>query len=274
MKLYYYKAEQNFGDLLNPVLINTLFNIPVEYSSPQECELCAIGSILESFFTSNMNIKQRIKKRLSRSIIVWGSGFIESEQDKKYIPIKKLDVRAVRGLLTLKRIQKYLKPDNDIVLGDPGLLCSRLIDTHNIKKKYDLGIIPHYVDKNSEYLKNIKVKNSVVIDIQQPVDTVLHQIAQCKCIISSAMHGLIASDSLGIPNIRMILSDKIVGGDYKFDDYYSVFGITNHPRVIIDKNTKITDTNFIFDQYKITPQQVNEICNKLLIAFLQPRGNK
>ena len=265
---YWYNQEPNFGDMLTTDIFHKVFNISVEHASPQKCDICGIGSILELFFTDSMPLKKRIKKLFEPPVIVWGSGFIKPEQNQKYIPIRKMDIRAVRGKITLERIQKYIKTKHAVVLGDPGLLCSRIIDTHNINKKYELGIIPHYVDSKNPYLNNIRVKNSVIIDIKKPVEQVLEQIAQCRCIISSAMHGLIAADSFGIPNIRMVLSDNIVGGDYKYDDYYSAFGITNHPRIIFDKDTIITSTDFIQNQYKITPHMVNQICNNLIMSLL------
>ena len=255
--------------MLSPYLITQIFHTDVVHANSKNCDMCAIGSVLESVFPKSLSLIQRIRKYFCKPIIVWGSGFVKPERERKYISIRKLDVRAVRGHLTLKRLQKYLDINHNVALGDPGLLSSKLINTRNIKKKYDLGIIPHYVDKNNEYLKNIRVKNSITIDVQQPIDVVLKQIAQCKCIISSAMHGLIVADSFGIPNIRMILSNKIIGGDYKYDDYYSVFNIKKHPRIVIDKNTKITNTKFIVDQYAIPRKRVNEICNQLTKVFYE-----
>ena len=49
------------------------------------------------------------------------------------------------------------------------------------------------------------------------------------------MYGLIVADVLYIPNVRMILSDKISGGDYKFNDYYSAFGLNEHEKIILMK---------------------------------------
>ena len=85
--------------------------------------------------------------------------------------------------------------------------------------------------------------------------------------MSSAMHGLIAADAMGIPNVRLVLSDRILGGDYKFTDYYSAFGLPLQQKVILDDKTKITNTDFISNQYNITPAQVSKICDSLLAAF-------
>ena len=39
------------------------------------------------------------------------------------------------------------------------------------------------------------------------------------------MHGLILAEAYGIPTCRVVFSEKILGGDFKFYDYYSGVGI-------------------------------------------------
>ena len=158
------------------------------------------------------------------------------------------------------------KLDN-AAIGDPGLLAARLVDIQGVKKKYALGIIPHYVDKNSPLLSKIKIENARLIDIQQNPADFLAKIAECENVISSAMHGLIAADSLGIPNIRMILSDKIVGGDYKYDDYYSAFGIIKHAKIDLRGIPAFDDLDFIRKSYRIRPEMVERICDALSAVF-------
>lgn len=274
INVFYFNSVSNFGDILNLDILEKLSDHKIQHKCLEKADIVAIGSLLQAVVVPKIKFKNKINRILRKPLIVYGTGFIEDTPDKNVV--RKLDVRAVRGKNSLEKLSKlkHVKISKNVVIGDPGLLASLLIDSSKIEKKYDLGIIPHYVDAENPLLKKIKVKNSIVLDIKQPPYILLSQMAQCKCIISSAMHGLIAADSLGIPNVRMILSDKITGGDYKYNDYYSAFGITNHPRIIIDKDTKITDTKFIVNQYKITPQQVNEICNQLLTAFLQIWGNK
>ena len=259
---------------MNLDILEKLSGHKIQHKCLEKADIVAIGSLLQAVVVPKIKFKNKINRILRKPLIVYGTGFIEDTPDKNVV--RKLDVRAVRGKNSLEKLSKlkHVKISKNVAIGDPGLLASLLIDSSKIEKKYDLGIIPHYVDAENPLLKKINVKNSIVLDIKQPPYILLSQMAQCKCIISSAMHGLIAADSLGIPNVRMILSDKITGGDYKYNDYYSAFGITNHPRIIIDKDTKITDTKFIVNQYKITPQQVNEIRNQLLTAFLQIWGNK
>ncbi|MCM1129009.1 MAG: polysaccharide pyruvyl transferase family protein [Alistipes senegalensis] len=190
--------------------------------------------------------------------------------------MRRLDVRAVRGYYSLEKLKQFnnITIAKNVAIGDPGLLSKYLIDIAGIEKKYDLGIIPHYVDKENELLANIRVKNSIIIDIEQPHSKIfLKQIAECKNIIASSLHGLIAADSLGIPNVRMILSDKITGGDYKYNDYYSAFGLKEHK--IINLSTQIFTEKDVVDivkNYKIRSEQVEEICRNLISVF--PYKNK
>ena len=43
-------------------------------------------------------------------------------------------------------------------------------------------------------------------------------------ILSSSLHGMIFADSYDIPNAHLLLSKKVIGGDYKFKDYRSGVG--------------------------------------------------
>ena len=183
--------------------------------------------------------------------------------------VRRIKIHGVRGIFSLNRLRKKLSmPFADVPLGDPGLLSSYLIESSTISKKYRLGIIPHYVDSKSPLLNRINISNSVIIDVCQDPEAVLLQMQQCELIISSAMHGLIAADSLRIPNRRMVLSDNVIGGDYKFNDYYSVFGIDSHP-VIDLRRRDFSDADLLEleQSYCITDQQVEDACQGLVQSF-------
>ncbi len=260
---YWFRLRPNFGDMLTPALFDYLGH-PVLHTEVSTCDVVAIGSLMEIFFSNNHH---RIVKS---PVIVWGTGFIKApSQHKKYLK-RRLDVRAVRGYYTLHRLQQFqdVKISPNVAVGDPGLLAGLLLNGKMPKKKYKLGIIPHYVDKDNPLLNKIKVKNSVVLDIATEPTEFMKQIAECENIISSAMHGLIAADSLGIPNIRMVLSNKIIGGNYKYNDYYSAFGIKKHNVINLSKQS-FTDADLkkLRDMYQITPEQVRNKQQELLDAF-------
>ena len=102
----------------------------------------------------------------------------------------------------------------------------------------------------------------------------LKQLNACDVVLSSAMHGLIAADSLGIPNAWMRLSDRLTGGDWKFRDYYSVFGVEPTALDLKDLRRLTEDDVFrIATAHPIAAEAVQEIVEGLLAAcpFLRRR---
>ena len=267
IQLHYFNTIPNFGDLLNINLFK-FWNKDIEIATIENINIVAIGSILSALFNNRkLNFKEKLKKIIRKPVIVYGSGFLEESEKDRYL-LRKLHVIAVRGYYSLNKLKKFKEVSfsQNLVIGDPGLLSKYLFDISDIKKKYDLGIIPHYDDRESPLLKKINVKNSVIIDIQQEPVNFIKQIAECKNIISSAMHGLIAADSLGIPNIRMILSHEV--GDYKFKDYYSAFGIKKFNYVDLNlRSFSDKDIELIYKNYKIKKEDVDSICKKLIDVF-------
>lgn len=267
-KLFYINDNNiNFGDILN-VDIFKKFNINIEYASKKNAEIVAIGSLLDLYFCNKSEYLKRFRYKFYKPVIVWSTGFIKEEKPNEIL-LRRLDVRAVRGYKTLNRLKDLtgVKIANNIAIGDGGLLISHFFNTSNVNKKYSLGIIRHYIDENTDILDKIDVQNSTVIDIKQKPEDFIQKVAECDCIISSAMHGLICADSLGIPNIR-IIKNKLIGGNYKFEDYYSAFGIEKHNYINLNTQ-KITDKDiqYIHDNYCISKEKIKEIQTALLNSF-------
>ncbi|MDR1498919.1 MAG: glycosyltransferase [Rickettsiales bacterium] len=266
--LCYYKNTYNFGDILNLDLARYFGVNKTTNENPYHCDAVFIGSLLQEFLSNNCF---SFTKLFRPAVKIWGTGFIREQKCAKERLIRRVKVYAVRGYMSLDRLKKITRqPLTEVAIGDPGLLCRELVNTDRIEKKYDLGIIPHYVDKNNPLLSRIKVKNSIVIDIQQSSRSFIEKVAECKYIISSAMHGLITADSLGIPNVRMILSDKIVGGDYKFDDYYSAFGNEKHDKIRLNEQD-FTNADLV-KMTCVPREKVDKICADLIATF--PYGGK
>lgn len=274
IKLIYENTAKNFGDELNVTLLQNFFNKKVEKGRIHTANLIMIGSMLNSITYNKLTYKNIRHKYKNPLLNIFGSGFIEPKiADKEYL-LRKVRIFALRGEISKKRMEKILRKKLDnIVLGDPGLLSNRLIDRNSIEKKYTLGIIPHNYDKNSPIIAKIQdtIPNSKVLNIHdEPIDF-LKKINECETIISSAMHGLIASDSFGIPNCRMILSNKIEGGDYKFNDYYSVFKESQHLKIDLLNYIDIINLkeipNFIREKYIDKTEEIETINKKLINAF-------
>jgi pyruvyltransferase len=223
-KLYWWqgKNNQNFGDALAPKLLKYFTGNKVVFSNAEESEIALIGSIAE-----------HLPESYSGTIA--GIGMINNKTFKDF---SKANVLALRGSLTLERTN--IK--NNILLADPGLIAIDLIDTF-IKKEYKVGVIAHYVDKDL-----IARDDELVINVFDPIEKVLHDIASCESIISSSLHGIIVADSLGIPRMWKE-NKKIIGNGFKFYDYASSIGqdltpnvwITANPNTILNKQNRLRE---------------------------------
>jgi len=209
---YWYDAVPNFGDLLNPLLLRYYGLTPIK-ENRITANVFVIGSVLDE-----------IHEDFSGYII--GSGLMRD--NPKTLNYAK--ILALRGRLT----QERLHASRNIVLGDPGLLTPRIIRKRE-KKKFMLGLVPHYFDKNDIRIRKIKnhyPDDVLVIDVQQRPQTVISCIDQCAYVLSSSLHGLVTADSLGIPSGWINLSEKVEGKGFKFLDYASAFNMDLNPKII------------------------------------------
>ena len=184
-------------------------------------------------------------------LIIYGTGFISSDNFQNESYVRNIKIKAIRGNVSLQRIEKNgIKASEKVILADPGILAPFLLNLTNKKdfnfqKEYDLCVIPHFVDSKNILIKtHIQINNSIILNINSNPIEFIRSLLKCKNILSSGLHGLIVADSLGIPNMRMIVSDKIIGGDYKFRDYYSAYNLEIPPYIDLRKE------NFNYEQIK------------------------
>lgn len=204
--------NNNFGDDINFPLLNELTGRKViqewKVGLRNLENLVCIGSVIDC---------------CNERSVIWGTGAISENILMKHTPKR---VYAVRGPLTR---QKLLSSGIDCpeVYGDPALLLP-LIYSPKVEKKYKYGFIPHYVDYDLPHVIEFRENHPEILFIKfeeySSWQSVIDQINSCECIISSSLHGLIVSDAYKIPNTRIILSDNIVGGDFKYKDYFGGVG--------------------------------------------------
>jgi pyruvyltransferase len=201
------RSLNNFGDVLNPFILGhlsskTVLNVNAKYCNTEH--LLAIGSVLD---------------RATELSVVWGSGFISSKSKFSGPP---KSVHAVRGPLTRDKLIEQGVPCPE-VYGDPALLLPRYYKPDK-EPKYELGILPHYIDKKTRLLSKLPPEVKL-IDIQNedPLK-VIDQMCECKHIATSSLHGLIVSDAYRIPSVWIRLTDKISGGSFKYRDYFASIG--------------------------------------------------
>jgi pyruvyltransferase len=221
---------RNWGDAVNYYLIKELSNKNiVDYRH----------SILSKIKKENnfMFVGSIITQLSNPKSIIWGSGVISDSIELKIKPEK---VLAVRGPLT----RNYLLKNNiscPEVYGDPVLLLPKIYNPPK-STKYDVGIIPHHIDEEDINLLRITNNANLKIKIISLVTysnwkSVVDDISECNFIVSSSLHGLILADSYNIPNSWVSFSDKIMGNNFKYYDYYASVHKEATPFYVTDKTT-------------------------------------
>ena len=226
LPLCYFDGVPNVGDELNIRLVSEISGCqPVKPPNIRYFKhLCAVGSVL-----SSMNNKS----------IVWGSGLISEHAINNVSQLG--DIRAVRGVLTKDKIEKYFNVKLNVPLGDPALLMPLFVIPTRTEKKYKFGLVLHYADKYHPVKQIVEGMGGNVIDVGLSINEFVDEINSCEKILSSSMHGLILSDAYNIPNQRIVLSDNIVGGDFKFKDYYSTTSNPDSSPLTISENVGSAD---------------------------------
>jgi pyruvyltransferase len=229
----YYERQPNYGDLLTGPLLNHYahrvdsdFQLEQTYK-PREAHIVGIGSILSNVSSNYTGY-------------IWTTGTARPNETKTLPSAKLVSVRGKHS----RTIASGGNPEGPV--GDGGLLMSRVYGqaSPSDARKYALGIIPHVVDYSA--VKGISGLNNdprvLIINLEDSVDVVTRQIKNCQRVLSSSLHGLIVADSFRIPNHRFTVStsNQIIGGSYKFNDYYSCFGIGVPSPIALKKDTKLS----------------------------------
>lgn len=207
IKAFWWRNNGNFGDLITPCLLKIYGFTPI-WVPADSSQILSTGSIL------------RMVSQDYHGIIL-GSGAMYGNMP---LDLPRATVLAVRGKLT----RDLMKLSNDIFLGDPGLLATRLLPKRS-KKIYEIGIVPHYCDSNDSRVSDLalrfKEKIKIINVLNKPL-SVFREIDQCRYILSSSLHGLVVAESFGIPTAWIKLSNLVEGDGFKFHDYYSALNET------------------------------------------------
>ena len=138
--LSYYICK-NFGDAVGHILYNFLSDTRLNRVkiNPNKISFLTVGSIL---------------KLATNKHIIMGTGFIELDDKLNHKPYL---ILSVRGPKTRDKLLK-MNIDCPEKYGDPLILFPLL---YNKKQsiKYTIGIIPHYIDKDSDKLTELLYKS-------------------------------------------------------------------------------------------------------------------
>lgn len=266
--VYYWDKTPNVGDVLNKYILKELFGLPIKLQSFAEADLICIGSVMDRLVKDSIigqddkEIQETVNP--NKYINVWGTGLMHA-YGKEHKLIRPCRFYALRGELTRQSLSEIRGKNISCILADPGLLASLLVEPQ--KKKYSVGIIPHFSHADDVVFKKMieYYKNSVLIDVKAEPHAVLEMISQCEVVLSTSLHGLIIADSFGTPNLWCECDKSIYGGDYKFRDYYSSYGLE-----AVSHNLSVEpypDLNKVKADYKISYGDVQKKQKELIRSF-------
>lgn len=201
---------------------------------------------------------------------VFGSGFDKAKNTEVEQFVRPVEFYALRGKLSRERCRNITKCDlNHVVLGDPGLLISRLYPEIEASPHYDVGVVCLRSERQANGIDQkirLSARTCTFIDRKATPEALLKAVSECRFILSSDLYGLICADSLGIPNCHMVLAQRETGTDYSFLDYYSAFACHCYSPQDLTGDTVIDDDliNQLTERYRLTRDEVNEICDNLL----------
>lgn len=250
--------SKNFGDAVQPYIFKALSDKEFKYTRLVKSDIVLGGSIYSLIPSRYMGY-------------VWGGGFIKDTS----ITNPKWELKSIRGeksawCIFARGIRAMRKvKSSKFVYGDNILLCDRLGSASYIYtyKKYYLGVAPSRVCKNDPKFLEFMAKHEhqcvKYIDVSKPPLEVIKDISRCSNIISSGLHVLVLADSLGIPNRHVHFSDNLIGGDFKFEDYYSAYGMEHNT---IDFSPDVSLRNIVKQLTRKRPG-INQIKKDLVEAF-------
>jgi pyruvyltransferase len=167
--------------------------------------LIAIGSILHWTDSSS---------------VIWGTGLISADIG---VSTKPRAILAIRGNLTRRRLLQ-MGIDSLAPVGDPGVFLPEIFAADTPVN--DFGMVPHYIDMQEPFVDRVRQAGGVIIDPLLPLSQYVKLLTSCRRIISSSLHGLVFGHAYGIPSVWISLSDRVIGGGFKFYDYYSSLGLS------------------------------------------------
>lgn len=215
VNLNYWWEKPNLGDELSHIIVEYMLgvrNIPINKVVKGRKHLYAVGSIITAGI---------------QDCTVWGSGVLSANMLNR-VKGRNLDVRSIRGPISriLLVDMGYEVPE---IYGDPVILLPEIYSPQKIVKKYKYGVVIHKDQKLSRPCdKQFLIRNDVLlIDIRtRDYKSFVDSVVSCEKIISSSLHGIIISESYGIPALmHMPTTEPLL----KYSDWYYGTGRLKFP---------------------------------------------
>lgn len=193
---FWFNRIPNFGDTLAPAITESVSGYAARYTSNRvRGKLLGVGSIAKFARPGDS---------------LWGTGAL----DESGADLSRCQVLAVRGPLT----REVCTGEIPEIFGDPAILLP-LIHTPVTRRRYPVGVIPHYVEHQFFPTQDPQVK---FIDVTSPDwRRTVDEICSCDVVLSSSLHGIIVAEAYDVPAVWVSASDRVLGQGFKFRDYYA-----------------------------------------------------
>lgn len=257
--------EGNLGDMFGFHLVNDIINkndlsdlidlIPINQKTPKSL---VEGEEVLFLVGSTINHINNFKNKSNITVI--GCGNINGTD---IIHSNNVNIIGVRGPLTKSSLKTS---NNSKIVSDPGLLISYVYPTSK-KPTKKIGYIIHSVDREIFFEKYPHLKQDLINNYQSP-EKFVDELMDYEKIVSSSLHGIIFSHSFNKEVIPIKITDKIIGGDYKYNDYYSSIGLSNVSR--INLTTTNSSFNYLFeDSFVPSKNKINSIKESQILEITQ-----
>ncbi|NML37261.1 polysaccharide pyruvyl transferase family protein [Chitinophaga sp. G-6-1-13] len=219
------RGLNNFGDCLSPDILKHFGLTPV-YCQQVKSDMILAGSLL-----------QWVPENYTGIILGTGAADVP-------LNFPAARVLGVRGKLTWNNFRS--KNTDHVLYGDTGLIMSYIFP-ETVRKKYRMGVVPHFIDYGHRYMKMWKERFGKDVLFIHPLGSprqIISRIKSCESIVASSLHGLVIADSFDIPSLRFVIRETMplgtVDPDYKYKDYYSALGL-EHVCVEVNGGEDIED---------------------------------
>lgn len=186
----------NFGDLLGPLIVDSLVRLWSLPTAPAARRLLTVGSIMHFGRIGD---------------VVWGSG-VNPKAPVDDVVAAGLDIRCVRGPRSREAVGT-----SATAVGDPALLLGLLRPELTVPARQRRGtvVVPNLNDLGA------LTDHRDVVNPRWPLRRVLARIASAELVVGSSLHGVIVAEALGVP-ARAVPSPA--EGVFKYEDHYLATG--------------------------------------------------
>ena len=250
---------KNFGDTFSKHAVECALNRDVTWAPPNSADLVSIGSVVELALSRNS------------TNVFWGTGLRRPVEPGQELRASESTFLAVRGPLTLSQ----LSLNNQVQIGEPGLLIRNWIpsrDIHRIsgKKIY----IPHFRTmatlEGRRFVRFAEELGFQIVHPNQDAIKVGKEISSSHIAMTSSLHGIVSSHSLGTPVLA--LEPAHLESSFKYQDYFYSLGLNYMPVKLNDVRNSIQNPQ-ILDQLESEKVVASASAEKLINNLMQSISN-